>query len=324
MEVRALNQQETNGNGSIKQGGYSDRGQLSRLIRPGFVTWASTEAAFVLAQTRFAGQTRDLQASGQQHKAVLAEMMRRGLWQPFDKLDFAKLPDGTLVLVNGHHRLGAQEAAQRSIEWTVVIHPCASPIDVARLYHTFDTNVRIRTENQIIGASGAVEVLGVSKTAATALMGAVGLIAAGLDVARNKRDPVSSRIFDLRFALAEEYADAARGLEKCFGGADWALRKRLLRPGTHAVSLVTMKYQTKKAEAFWGTIGENDGLPKGDPRHTLVKTILASDAGSTSWLPMAWAAAAWNAWLKGEKPSHFNPGEPRPVRVAGTPFERGR
>lgn len=324
MEVLALRQQDNNGSGSVKQGSSSASEQLANLIRPGFVKWASAEAALVLRETRFSGQTRDLTASGEQHKAVLTEMMRRDLWRPFDKLDFARLPDGRLVLVNGHHRLGAQETAQRSIEWTVVIHPCSSEKEVAALYHVFDTNVRLRTENQIISASGAVETLGLSKASAAALMRSVGIIAAGLDVARNKRDPIVTRVFDLQFDFAEQYADAARRLEKCFSAADWALRKRLLRPGTFAVALVTMKYQTRRAESFWETIAQNDGLPKGDPRHTLVKTILASDAGSTSWLPMAWAASAWNAWMKGERPSHFNPGEPRPVRVAGTPFERGR
>lgn len=343
MEVQALRvsthapegerrgQHDNNGSGSVKQGSSSVSEQLANLIRPGFVKWSSAEAALVLRETRFSGQTRDLTASGEQHKAVLGEMMRRDLWRPFDKLDFARLPadDFTgkpdrLVLVNGHHRLGAQETAQRSIEWTVVIHPCSSEKEVAALYHVFDTNVRARTENQIISASGAVEMLGLSKATATALMRTVGLIAAGLDVARNKRDPIVTQIFDLRFDAAEQYADAARRLEKCFSGAGWALRKRLLRPGTFAVALVTMKYQTKKAESFWETVAQDDSLPKGDPRHTLVRTILAADAGSTSWLPMAWAASAWNAWMKGEHPGHFVPGEPRPVRVAGTPFERGR
>jgi hypothetical protein len=186
---------------------------VKTLVRQGFVRWTSKEAALVLGETAFPGQTRHLKSAGQEHIKVLAEMMRRDLWRPFDKLDFSRLPDGRLILVNGHHRLSAQELAQRTIEWAVVIHDRGTMEEVSQLYHDFDTNVRLRTQDQIIDASGLDDELGLSKKIATAVFTAVPLIATGLDPSKASRDLLTERIYGLRYSLVKEYRDAAKALE---------------------------------------------------------------------------------------------------------------
>lgn len=301
-----------------------ESGYVETLVHQGFVRWTSKEAALVLGETAFPGQTRHLKPAGQEHIKVLAEMMRRDLWRPFDKLDFARLPDGMLVLVNGHHRLTAQELAQRSIEWAVVIHARRTMEEVAQLYHDFDTNVRLRTQDQIIDASGLDDELGLSKKIATAVFTAVPLIATGLDPSKASRDLLTERIYGLRYSLVKEYRDAAQSLELALQPADGQLQRRVLRQGSAAVALVTFRYQPRRAESFWSLIAENSGLTRGHPCHTYVKTILANKAGSTSWLSAAWAAHAWNAYSSGKHTSYFKPGEPRPLKVIGTPFEKGR
>ena len=79
-----------------------------------------------------------------------------------------------------------------------------------------------------------------------------------------------------------------------------------------------------KAAAFWGLVAEDTGLERGHPCHTYIRTIRARDAGQNAWFSGAWAASAWNAYMRGQFPTHFNLGEPRPLKVIGTPFEKGR
>jgi hypothetical protein len=251
-------------------------------------------------------------------------MMRRNLWRPHDKLDFARLPDGTLILVNGHHRLSAQEQAGRPIEWTVVIHDCPSTQAVGKLYHDFDTNIRLRSDNQILGAEGLSGELRVSPTVAAAVFGAIPVIAAGLNTSKKARDLVSERIYDVRFDLVREHADAARAFEACLEPAEWDLKRRILRNGSTAVALVTLRHAKRKAEAFWSLIAEDNNLERGHPCHTFIKTIRSNAAGTTAWFSAAWAAAAWNAYMRGDHPRFFQIGEPRPIKVIGTPFEKGR
>ena len=94
---------------------------------------------------------------------MLAELMKRGLWLPRDKLDFARLPDGRFILVNGHHRLSAQTKAKANVEWTIVIHDVDDMAGAARLYHSFDTNTRLRTKLQVVRAEGLAAELGVAR-----------------------------------------------------------------------------------------------------------------------------------------------------------------
>jgi hypothetical protein len=325
MELLARDQRDTNREvSSIRISPTTDADVVAALIRPGFVRWSPREAAMVLSVTAYPKQTRHLTKQGQLHSSVLAEIMRRDLWRPFDKIDFARLPSRELILVNGHHRLTAQSKAGIPVEWTVVVHDRASMEEVAELYHDFDTNVRLRTNPQILGATGAAESWGLSKPVAEAVFKAVPLIAAGLDTNRKNRDLLSERIYGVRIDLVEDYKVAAQTFEKCLDQAESVLKRRILSIGSTAVALVTLKFQPRKAESFWSLVCEEDGLSRGHPCHTYIKTVRTRDAGSTSYLSAAWAAAAWNAYCRDERPGHFSPGDPKPIKVIGTPFDKGR
>lgn len=295
------------------------------LIRPGFARWTASEAGKILELTRYPRQVRDLTPAGEDHKAVLMDLMRRGKWRDHDKIDFAQLPDGRHVLVNGHHRLAAQEKSGRAIAWTVAVHRVSSEKEIADLYYTFDTNNRTRSNQQIVNATGLGDELELSRTMLTALLNAVPLLATGLDPSKTARDPVVGRVFDVRFEMAREYRAEAVMLEECLAEADTVIKRRVLSQGATAVALVTLRHQPERARPFWKGIGDNNGLVKGDPRHTYLRTINAGvSKGNSNFWTAAVAAAAWNAWFKRNQPKSFNPGPPRPIKVLGTPFERGR
>jgi hypothetical protein len=319
MELLARDQREANALSSAVM-----VRSVSDLVRSGFLRWSPGDAARAMRETSYPGQDRHKTTPGQDHIAVLTEIMRRGLWRAHDKIDFARLPDGKIILVNGHHRLSAQEVAGREIDWVVVIHDCASMKEVAKLYHDFDTNTRLRSKNQILSVEGIAAELGISPTMANAVFGAIPVIAAGMNTSKKAKDLVTERVYDLRFDVVREYAEAARSFETCLEPAEWDLKRRILRNGSTAVALVTLRYVPRKAQAFWSLIGEDDKLAKGHPCHTFNKTIRANTLGSTAWYSAGWAAAAWNAYMRNEHPRFFSIGEPRPIKLIGTPFEKGR
>lgn len=301
----------------------ADDWRLRSLVKQGFFQWTADDAAFVLAHASYPEQDRHKTKEGREHVEVIKTLMVREGWREHDQLGFAAWDD-RIVMVNGHHRLSAQSLAGISVNWTIVVHQVSSFEDARRLYNQYDTNVRLRTNEQISKAIGTAERFGLKKMMAHALMNAVPMLHSGLDSSRKGRDLAVERVYDLREQVAQEYSEAALILEECFSGADKPLKAKLLSQGVLSVALVTARYQLVKAKAFWSVLAENDGIPKVDPRATFIRTVMAKDLGKNAWLGSAYASAAWNAWMRDEKPKYFAPGEPHPVRVIGTPFEKGR
>jgi len=267
---------------------------VRRFLREGFVVLSSQQMDMIKEGCRF-DQQRAIDAD---HVRVLAELMRSHQWQPKDKMDFALLGD-QLILVNGYHRVNAQVSTGMAIEWTVVIHPCSTMDEVRSLYYKFDTNNRTRTQEQILNGIGWADRCGLSKQMGKALFGAIPFIAAGLTADRTKRDLLTNRIVDRRLQVATDYLRAARLYEECIESAPAKVKAKLLNNGCASVALVTLRFQEAVAMKFWRGVAENDGLKRGDPRHTLVNDILTRNfnsggAGQTIVAP----ATAWNAFFE--------------------------
>lgn len=295
---------------------------IGSILRDGFVTLSASQAAIVIRECRYERQHRDLTAGGKTHIGVLADIMRRNQWRKKDKLDFASI-DGRLVILNGHHRLSAQAVSGATIEWTVVIHPCATEADLAALYYTFDTNQRARTNANILEAARLAEDIGVNRTAAEALWRAVPLLAAEFDFARTARDPLADRVIDRRLSSAHLYAAEIRLWADATGDAPAVVKKRLASQGALAVALTAYRFQRSRADEFYRGVAGNDGLRKGDPRHTYLRTMMA-DAGrpGDSRHTAGFAARAWNAWYAGKELHALKIVDSGKFRIAGTPIGR--
>lgn len=295
--------------------------RLSEIVKPGFVTFTPGDAELVLRECRYERQTRDLTAQGSTHIAVLADIMTRHQWRDYDKLDFAVV-GGKVILINGHHRLGAQVASKKAINWIVVLHDCQTMAEVAELYYTFDTNNRVRGYGTILDVVGAADLLGVAKGTADAVFRAVPLIAANFDFAKSAQDPVVNRVIDRRMELVKAFQKEAIDWEKAVAGTTAALRKRLTTQGALAVALMTFRYAKDDADSFWGGVAENDGLKKGDPRHTYVNVLLQGGTRiGTSQATARQAAVAWNAWVSGRELTFIRTTE-APLRILRTPVGR--
>ncbi len=308
----------TSPNGKVEAGFLPAKTRSLDFIKNGFVTFTAVEMNLILRECQYDRQRR----IDKVHVATLADIMKRGLWEPRDKLDFGLL-DGKLYLLNGYHRAHAQIQVGRPIEWTVVIHQCADESVLRSLYYKFDTNVRKRTAEQILNGIGFAEEHGLSKTVSKSLFQAITFIANDFVVTRGANvDNIANRVIDRRLELAAEYAPAAKVLQQCIEKSQGELRRKILIGGCASVALVTLRYQSRTAPEFWDGVARNDGLRRGDPRHTLVQDILtrrfnSGAARQTVLVP----ALAWNAWAEGRSIRQIVVQEPTRMRIAGTPWE---
>lgn len=292
------------------------------LIRDGAVRLTAAQAGAILRLTRYERQTRDLNPAGRDHILVLKDIMVRDQWRPFDKLDFANL-DGKLILINGHHRLGAQAASGKVVTWMVVVHRCDSAQEVASLYYSFDTNVRGRSNQVILNAAGTADRLGLGKTITEALYRAAPVLAANFDFSRIALDPVVNRVVDRRIEIMAAFQREAQAWQDAIKKAPKIVKRPLLNQGAVAVAITTFKHCPEKAEPFWRGVADDNGLRKNDPRKTYLTAIQNSAATNGSGAYTArQAAVAWNAWYEGRSLSIIRIIENAPLRILGTPIGR--
>ena len=289
------------------------------FIREGFVTFTPAQAALVLRECRYDRQRDETRA--QAHIAALAEQMRRGLWLPKTQIDFARV-GGRMVLVNGHHRMHAQIAAANNILWNVVVHDCANDAEVAALYWKFDTTIRKRSASNILDGIGFADDIGVSRTTARALWGAVPILALGLKMYRYQSDgaSVGAMLPDERQEFARGYAPETVMADEMLRLAPPAVRKRMLVPSRFCMMLATLRHAPDTGRTFWRGLCEDDGLAKGDPRKTLLQDIQVrpNKPGLQAQHMMA-IARAWNAYYEGRLTMTLKV-TGNAVPVAGTPL----
>jgi len=310
-------QESTHMNDTVKA--FSPQDPL-HFVREGFVTFTPAQASLIMDKCLYKKQRR----IDRLHAMTLRELMARGQWAAKDKIDFARMPDGKLFLINGNHRMTAQGGSHINIEWTVVVHDCATMADVQALYYRFDTNVRKRSDQNIMDGIGFAEMMGVSKTTATALFKAVPIIANNLRVGNTQMNDaglIARRLIDERITLAESFTPAAKAFEECQINAPKQIKQKLRTGSFMAVALVTFYHQPENAKLFWQGLCDNDGLRRGDPRATLLLDMSARKGNDGSLQQNVIAIAkAWNAFTEGRQLKIIKVVAAHTVPVNGTPY----
>ena len=274
----------------------------------------------ILREAYYPGQRKiDTQTVG-----VYTEMMRRGLWVLSDPIAFARYHKN-LTLINGYHRLNAVIAYGRAVPFRIAVNECQSEEDVRSLYYRFDTVMRVRTNEQILGAVGVAAENNVNRMTATALYRAIGIIINGFRLPSAKTmtcdSVVKLRVVDMRLEACASWWDTARKLEEAIKGGQRDLVRLVLRGSVFAVALMTMKHQPEKAAAFWRGVVENDGLKKTDPRNAYVRDLMTRNIHSGNAEQGIYAASlAWNAWFEGRPASIIKVADGYTLRIAGTPI----
>lgn len=270
------------------------------ILRNGHMVLSAVMAERILKACRYEHQVRDLTAGGKDHIRVLSESMKSGRWQPKSQLAFARI-NGKLILVNGHHRLGAQALSGCDIEWDIVIYDCASMDDIAELYYVFDTNVRVRTPQNILSAGDVPARLGLAKEQTRALYRCIPLLQSDFDFTRCNRNVVEDRLVDRRIERMAEFAEEARRHDSAIKSAPLALKKKLRSQGAMSVALIVFRHYPDLADDFWRGVAEGADLRKGDARLAYLRILVNDSSGRIETEEHARAAAvAWNAFYVGK------------------------
>lgn len=294
-----------------------DQQPIVMALDEGFTKLSAVEMNRVLEECAFDGQ-RNI---SDQHVDVLADLMKRGQWQPKSQIDFAVL-NGRHILLNGYHRGYAQVRSGKTIEWAIAIHRVKTEAEVKALYHAFDTNVRMRSPRDILRANQFGAEHGLSGDVALSLYAAVPYIASRFVVGQpRQRNLLVEKQADLRLQLATEYSKAAARYAACLDGLSAVRKRKLLTGAIMAVAAVTFRYQSERAWEFWTGVAQNDGLKRGDPRQALVMDMMTRKSAGAPSLAIAPSIIAWNAFL-GERELRLikiTDGF-RPI-IDGTPFD---
>jgi hypothetical protein len=294
-------------------------------VRQGFMTISPELAARFLKEATFEGQRKTDAIYVSRH----VENLRRGLWLDGSQIAFAQMGDKHF-LINGKHRLTAVASFGKPAEFSIVVYQCADMTEVRSLYARFDNVQRSRSKNQIIAASDLPGQMGVAVGIATATYGAVPLLLNGLR-AFYHNDPAAARLsvdiglVDFRIAAAMAWAEQAKLYERCLTPAEGVFRKKLLVASVIAPALYTMKHAKQQALEFWGGVARNDGLRRGDPRHTFIQHILTANLlAKETGGGVAAVALAWNAFAEGRKLSILRQTSATKIAFVGTPMTGAR
>ena len=289
---------------------------IPHFVREGHVKFTPAQANHIVTEHRYDRQ-RD-ETKSLTHIATLTELMRRGMWLEKSPIDFALL-DGRYILINGHNRMRAQAQSGVDILWNVTVHECETIEDVRALYHRFDTNLRLRSNENIIQGAGFVDMAGGGKGTARALYAAAPVIAAGLKIqSKDERSALLRNIVDDRLQVAQEYIDEAQKLDSLFSAAKGTLGRKLRQTSVFSVALVTMRARPDEGHAFWGGIAENDGLRRNDPRATLTQYLLEQTAKGRGRMVLFATARAWNAFCANAQLKMIKTISGTTIQVAGT------
>lgn len=260
--------------------------------------------------------------SAAEHIAVLASIMSTpGAWMDETQIRFGVF-DGRIWIMDGNHRVRAQSESGVSIKWNIKIDHYSSETEFRAAFHKFNTNSRIRTQAQILGATGFASDFGISRQVATSLFDAMTFIIAEFRTGKSHADVLKSRVVDTRLEMAAKFGKEAALFDECLKKSDGRVKKKLLIAGVTAVALVTLRHRPDEAFEFWNDVAKNDGLKKGDPKHTLAMDLLTRTMSKgASHQSFASPATAWNAFYEGRSLSIIKVLDTDAVRIAGTPYK---
>jgi hypothetical protein len=236
----------------------------------------------------------------ERHKLVLADLMKRGRWQPKSQLDFAVL-DGQYILINGYHRAYAQVLSGKPIVWNIALHKVKTEADLRSLYYAFDTNLRPRGSRDILKAAEFGDITGVTGDIANSLYRAVPYLASKFVLNPRGRNFLVEKQIDQRLSIAQDYAKAANRLAAAIEGMPGSRRAKFKSGAVVAVAVATFRYQSETAWPFWNGVAHMDGLKRGDPRLALCSDFMSRKSQGGSIETFAPAIIAWNAYFN-ERP----------------------
>lgn len=246
---------------------------------------------------------------------LAAEHILRNSWIDGHQIWFAML-DGRLHLADGQHRLTAIVETGRTKLFTVQIVPVQTMEDVHRLYHRLDRFGRRRTVAEMLNSAGVAEDQQLSKLMVAAAFKAAPMLADGFASKRyGTGGPLPTDDDKLDFLVT--WWPEIRKFEALIGPAPHEVKRGLMNAGVLAVAMLTLRQQPGKAADFWSGVAMNDGLRRGDPRHTFVAYVSRHNMGRQGGEGCRGAAVAWNAYYEARNLTIIRVFGDSPMRLLG-------
>ncbi len=287
----------------------------------GQVNIAPGIAQRILDELNFSGQRRI-------KKSRVAERLKEisnGSWVPqISILVLVELPDGSMQLIDGQHRLSAIVEHGSAVPTCLKIIAASDEDDIRRFYAKYDMKDSGRSESELLSASGLAAELEIKPATATILLKAVPIIENGMEPNIRGDEKAHLGSFDFRLSKAYEWNAEARAFDQIVEKADTFIKRKLLRAGTMAVALYTLKHSRTKALEFWNGVAENDGLRKFDPRARLIADLSNRNLSSgTTRQSIQQPVIAWNAFIQGRDLKIIKCIDNADIVIDGTPMRKG-
>lgn len=287
----------------------------------------------ILEEGNFPRQRHIKETRLKKHKTRLEDGTWRGETFP---ITFAVIPPcndqpAKLWLVNGQHRVTVISQYHIPVTIRVILHPVKDEEEAATLYTYFDDPSESRTDIEVLDAKGITHQIGLPRQVVKALYGALSFL-------RNDLEPAyyqtvagdSARDRDGRMHDIADWSKEALAYWKDIEISDKWLKQRLLRPAITALALFTYRYQPVKAHEFWAGLASDDGLSKGDPRHTLLrdfrnrrKNTKETGTNYNQRAVLQTAAISWNAFCEKRELLIIKCLSGATLKVWGTPYQNG-
>lgn len=261
-------------------------------------------------------------------KARVAENLARltsGAWEPHVSiLVFCELPDGSLVLINGQHRCCAIVEFAIPVLTKIDIIPARDDDHVRSLYAKYDGQESVRTQTELVKASGLAEAFDIKTKTAEILIKAVPIIVNGMEPSTRVAGKEHLNQFAFRLDSAMPWEREAQEFDAIIAKADPHIRRYLLRAGTMAVALYTLRYCRDQALHFWDGVARNDGLRKTDPRARLLADFsIRNNSSGSARQSVQQSVIPWNAFYENRELKIIKCIEGAEIVIAGTPMRKG-
>ncbi len=291
---------------------------LNELLYEGaFLTVTPELAHRILDDLQYDGHQRLIRTERVQ---VWAGKLRHGEFRPGDQINFGRLPDGTLKLVNGQHRLTAITNCEIATTFRVNVIDVENELGLGTLYRSFDRDGLMRSTVDSLSAELGEYQL--QKQIATGTFNAVKLIMLNFRTGRKgegkhlKLDPYELLSDDARLRAAAPWWPLARQYQDCVTDAARGLHSYLRSAAVIAVALATLRYQNELADEFWEKVAQ--GGDYRDPCGIYARYLLMNRRPNPHDAVRA-AASAWNAFYENREVT-FLRAHDHPVKIMGTPW----
>lgn len=248
-----------------------------------------------------------------------------GYWNEDHSIHAVLLDGGAFWIVNGQTRLQAIAECGRAVTLRFVVQRVADEHEARVVFTQFDRKTGVRTQEQILNASGLTEEMDLPRKVTGFLFTAVGIINNGMVIPGGgllDEASIAARNMDNKLRWVSEWAGEARMYLDDIGDARGTKRSALMRAGTMAVALMTYRHQREKAHQFWPRVADQANLRKYDPRNTLAQDIGTRNArNGHRYQSIQQSALAWNAYMRGRDLKSIRIADDWTLHLEGIPIK---